>query len=190
MKLRTFSTSAAVAAAIMASSAAQAVTLDFAGAQQFGNVSGQLVLDVNRFGQVTDGYATIGGAGLSGVQTLGVIAYSSYGGTTGYRSGDGTDIFGGDTAWPIDGNGLIFGSNPGSTGGYAFAIWSDDSSQGPYGGQFETWLSGPGGAGNFYHDSGANSFTLSVPEPATWATMLAGFAALAFAGHRKARAVA
>ena len=30
---------------------------------------------------------------------------------------------------------------------------------------------------------------VAVPEPATWAMMLLGFAGLGFAGHRRARAV-
>jgi PEP-CTERM motif len=39
-------------------------------------------------------------------------------------------------------------------------------------------------------DSATFDFTIAptaVPEPATWATMLLGFAGLAFAGYRKSR---
>ena len=40
--------------------------------------------------------------------------------------------------------------------------------------------------GGFASGSGG-SFTLSVPEPSTWAMMLAGFAGIGFAGYRARR---
>jgi hypothetical protein len=50
-------------------------------------------------------------------------------------------------------------------------------------------LFGPGGSASGF-DSATFDFTIAppaVPEPATWATMLLGFAGLAFTGYRKSR---
>jgi hypothetical protein len=176
--------------AMLAPSAVGAAIVDFSGNQEFGRVAGQLVLTISggqvTGGQVTGGYATISGAGLPHRETLGVITNYGYPGpSTGYRSEDWTDVYGGDTFWPIDYNGLIFGTNPGSTGGYAFAIWNNDASQPLFGTHYQTWMSGPGGQGNFYNYSGASSFTVSAPVLSTWAMMVAGFAGLGLVGRRR-----
>ena len=41
----------------------------------------------------------------------------------------------------------------------------------------------------FYADANSNTigFETTIPEPSTWAMMLAGFAGLGFLGYRKAR---
>ena len=180
---------AAALVAMLAPSAAGAATIDFSGVQQYGVVSGQLVLDITE-GQVTGGFVTLSGAGVPKAETLGIItAYNYPGPSTGYRSGGGTDVYGGNTAWAIDSNGLIFGSNLGSSGGYAFAIWNNDVMQPLFGAHYETWMSGPGGQGSFYNDSGVYSFTLSAPELSTWAMMLAGFASLGFVGYRRQKII-
>jgi hypothetical protein len=173
------------ALAASGSASADTVYIDFSGNAQFGPISGQLILDVVG-GTAVSGTAVIGGSGFPQSETLGLVTSASYPGpSTGYRSGDGTDVYGGDTIYPIDYNGLIFGTNaPGaSSGGYVFAIWNNG---GPvYSSNYQGWISGPGGPGSFYGVTGA--ITTAVPELSTWAMMLAGFGSLASLGYRRSR---
>ncbi len=100
---------------------------------------------------------------------------------TGWRAGDGTDWYDGNTNYPIDSNGLIFESGPWDTAGtYVFGVYSNGS------GGYEAALFGPGGANNYYTYNDPITLT-AVPEPSTWAMLGLGFAGLAFVGYRKRR---
>jgi PEP-CTERM motif len=126
------------------------------------------------------------GAGLPGVVNFNVVTIDNYGASTGWRAGDGTDLFGGDTSYAIDTNGLVFNSAAWGAG-YVFGVYSDGA------GGYQDALFGPGGKGNFYSYNVPITFsevaaqTSGVPEPSTWALMLMGFAGLGYAGFRHGR---
>ncbi len=177
--MKVFLASAAVAALLAAAGVANAATYVYDISDYnpggHGAVSGTLTLDVTG-GQVTDGSATLSGGWLPSATSFTVVT------GTAWRAGDGTDLFGSNTNFPIDSNGLTFNSAAWGSG-YVFGIYSAAATGAPYDGA----LFGPGGAHNYY--TYGDSLTLTaVPEPSTWAMLGLGFAALGFAGYRKARA--
>lgn len=149
-----------------------------------GAVTGYVTLDVVA-GQVTDGSAMLTGGMLPyGWTDFSLVTVDNYcsGTCTGWRTGGGADLFGGDTNFPIDSSGLIFHSALDGDG-YVFGLYT--SGPGTSGNDLAA-LFGPGGPKNYYTLS--DGLTLSaVPEPATWALMVLGFAAVGFAGYRKSR---
>ena len=188
MNLRFWVACAAVAGALVAPGAANAAThyVDFTTDQEYGPIFGQMILDVDGSGNVTSGSASMHGAGLLGTVAFNVVTTHDYGGTTGWRAGDGTDLFGGDTSFPIDANGLVFNSGPWGSG-YVFGVYSDGA------GGYQNALFGQGGAGNFYSYNvpiALREFTAQasgVPEPSTWAMLMIGFAGLGYAAFRHGR---
>jgi hypothetical protein len=141
-------------------------------------LTGTISLDVSG-GLADAGTLTISGAGLPGIETLGLVVPAS----NDYRAGDGTDVFGGDDKFPITSNGLVFGTNaPGSfTGGYVVGF-------GLGGGCASTvvcgFIAGPGGPTNLYDNLGPTTIT-PVPEPSTWAMMILGFVGVGFVALRR-----
>jgi hypothetical protein len=163
--------------------------LDFTTDQEYGLISGQMILDVDGSGNVTDGSASMHGAGLTGVVNFSVVTTDNYPccgptySSTGWRAGDGTDLFGFDTSYPIDTNGLVFHSGASGTG-YVFGVYSDGA------GGYQNALFGPGGAGNFYSYNVPIALTAgSVPEASTWAMLMIGFSGLGLAAFRTNRQI-
>jgi hypothetical protein len=175
---------------MLAGRPAGAVTYSVSGYNPEGDgaITGAIDLSVSG-GMATDGTATLMGGMLSPSPASFSLVTSNCCGYpnnppdsfTGWRAGDGTDWFGGNTNYPIDSNGLIFESGPwDTTGTYVFGVYSNGS------GGYEAALFGPGGANNYYTYN--DPITLSaVPEPSTWAMLGLGFAGLAFVGYRKRR---
>ncbi len=203
MRKQSFLASAAVAAALMAPGAASAGAeyFDFSGSVTCfgcttpGTIEGEFVVDVVS-GVAVSGAGSIEGTYIPGVQTLTLITPSTpgsggYPSGIGWRDGSGTDTWGWDNLVPIDyvgGLDFSFGagtSPPVSGTGWQFGIWNNSGPVG-YGDDYQAWISGPnGGPGHYYGYTGA--LTVSAPELATWAMLGLGFAALGFAGYRKAR---
>lgn len=143
---------------------------------------------------IEGGQAVSGSGGLSapyGADTLSLLTFSSAGvnnignGTFSYRFGGGTDLIG-DTAFPIDNNGLIFAvSTPSDPGlNLGLNIWST-------GGQtYAAFVAGnalPGTDNIIYQQINdvSATFTAAVPEPSTWAMMILGFCGLGFMAYRR-----
>jgi len=105
------------------------------------------------------------------------------GGLLGYRSNDGTDWFGADTAVPIDTNGLIFAMGPGPVGfgtSQQFDVYNNGDN---------TFSAGFFGAANTGTAPGYWEYNLpvnvslttsEVPEPATWAMFFLGLLGTGF----------
>jgi hypothetical protein len=185
MKANILICAAAVAMSMGAGVASAAtVTLPISG-NTGGGFFGDITLDVVG-GQAISGGGEISILGLSDAPMV-LITPSTPGdenvfpsAPVGYRANDGTDYFGLDTAFPIDTNGLLFdvGTNTAAFGQYPLiAIYSNGN------GTLGSSFTGVVNQVEYYNLSG----TAAVPEPATWAMMLLGFACLGFAGYRRAR---
>jgi hypothetical protein len=151
-------------------------------------LTGYMLLDVNASGLATSGTLDITGAGLPTPQVLGLAPPSPP--ASAYEAGDGTELFGNDNMVPITAKGITFGTNaPGSlNGGYTVQFLL----AGEFGECANNvvcgFIAGPGGPSNLYNQLGATTLTPgAVPEPATWAMMGLGFAALGFVGYRARR---
>ncbi len=96
-------------------------------------------------------------------------------GVLSYRFGGGTDLIG-DTAVPIDSWGPVFIVNTRPNLDVGFNVWliGGNSYMGFIAGNAPIYL-------------GENGSVGSIPEPATWAMLGIGFAALGFAGYRARR---
>ena len=152
--------------------AASTVSFTFEGAFGSGSIDGSVVVDVEG-GLATSGVATMRGWGIDGIQRLALVTPA---GST-YRSGNGTDIWGGDNRIPVTWDGIVFGTNALTSwvGGYNLGIWANTP-----GGHYQGFASGPG----LWSYTGELTVS-TIPEPATWAMFIIGAAALAYAGHRK-----
>ncbi len=192
MPRKVFLASAALAAALVASGGASAAvyafTLSGYDPQGDGAVTGSITLDVTA-GQATSGSAELSGGQLSPSPVSFSLVTSNCCGYpdtppsafTGWRAGDGTDWYGANTNYPIDTNGLVFESGPwGTQGTYVLGVYSDGN------GGYQAALFGPGGDNNYYTYNDPITLT-AVPEASTWAMLGVGFAALGFAGYRRAR---
>ena len=185
MKLSVFLASAALGAALTASGVAYAgievLNISNFDPNGYGDITGQVILDVTG-GQATTGTASLSGGNFGGPLSFSLVTADNYQGpSTGWRAGDGTDVFGGDTTYAIDGNGLVFNTAP-SGQGYVFGIYSVGANE------YQGALFGPGGSNNYYaYNVPLTVSAGAVPELSTWAMMLLGFAGLAYAGVKQAR---
>ena len=195
--MKRFLVLAATAAAMLAPGVASATLekFDFSTTYDGGTydgdaLTGYMLLDVNGSSLATSGTLQISGSGLPVTETMGLVPLGDV-----YEAGDGTKLSGSDNLIPINANGIAFGTNaPGS-------LYSGYTLQFLLGGEFGEcsntvlcgFIAGPGESGNLYDRLGSTTLTqvaltqVAVPEPATWALMGLGFAALGFAGYRKAR---
>ena len=132
-----------------------------------------------------------------GVQTLTLITPSTpgsggYPSGIGWRDGSGTDTWGWDNLVPIDYvGGLDFsfgaGTSPPIWGtGWQFGIWNNSGTVG-YGDDYQAWISGAKRRARPLLWPFGGALTVSAAGAATWAMLGLGFAALGFAGYRKAR---
>jgi hypothetical protein len=118
----------------------------------------------------------------------------NYSGTTGFRDNHGTDIFGGDTAIPIDPNGLIFAisNNPLRGQDALFAVWDAGSGNfdylisGTLAGVFDVYYKLATGSGDFSVTDNAPGAT---PLPAALPMFATGMAGLGFLRWRKRKAI-
>ncbi len=116
----------------------------------------------------------------------------NYGGQTGFRDNHGTDIFGGDTAAPIDSNGLIFAisNNPLRGQDALFAAWDNGGGtlafliSGELAGVFDVWYKTTVGIGEIALTSSELSQT---PLPAALPLFATGLGALGLLGWRRKR---
>lgn len=119
----------------------------------------------------------------------------NYGGQTGFRDNHGTDIFGGDTAIPVDGNGLIFAiSNDPLWGQDAlFAAWDKGDGtlafliSGTLANVFDVWVKTSVGSGDMALTGSELSQT---PLPAALPLFAGGLGALGLLGWRKKKKAA
>jgi len=146
----------------------------------------QFTLDVTG-GFATSGTGSITDINFGGSKPLTLITLSTpdanYGGTVGFRSNGGTDYFGFDSAVPITASGgLLFAvsSSPSWSNNALFGVYANGS------GGYVAGLFGSAGDGPFLY--GESSATVqqvaAVPEPATWAMMVLGFAGIGFMAFR------
>ncbi len=200
MRLISFLTSAAVAAALVAPAPAKASTqyLDFHGVGEYGPIAGQMTLYVVN-GVAVGGTGSIAGAGIPGIERLELITPTTPGSGgypygIGWRSGDGTDTWGWDNLFPIDyvgGLDFAFGPSAPAWGtGWQFGIWNNDGPVGP-GDNYQAFIAGRCGAAaagcvnSFWGETGA--LTVTIPEVPTWTMLILGFAGLGYAASRKSR---
>jgi hypothetical protein len=135
MKIRNVVAAASVAfglavTAQAASAAAVTYDVDFTGTDNLGAVTANMILTVNN-GTVVSGTGTIttqvsGGQGW-GTASLAFLSSPTL--TTVYEFNGGTDLWGSDNVYPIDGNGLVFNVGTAAQSGQyqsggGFAIWS------------------------------------------------------------------
>ena len=176
-----------VALGAAASAHATTVTFDISGdLTDIGAYTGAITLDVTG-GLATSGSGTVNGLGFTGVPVV-LITPSTpgnegSGGSVGFRGNDGTDYFGLDAAYPIDTNGLLFdvGTTTASFGQFPLlALFSNGD--GTFGSAFTGNVLGT----EFYNESGTLTITpTGVPEPATWAVVLAGFGGIGAAMRKR-----
>ncbi|WP_210208781.1 PEP-CTERM sorting domain-containing protein [Roseiarcus fermentans] len=187
--MREFLASVAVAATLTLSGAASAATYSYdisdynPGGE--GAVTGDLTLDVTA-GQVTAGTLELTGGMLPSGWTefTAVTTFNACGGTcTNWASGNGDQWSGAQNNFPLDANGVTFHTGAWGTG-YVFGVYSASGTGAPY----QAALFGPGGATEYWTYNDAITLTPApAPEPATWAMLGLGFAALGLAGCRRAR---
>ena len=180
----------AVAGLAMAGAAqAEIKTFTFTGFDGARELTATLALDVVG-GQALSGTGTIQSPDWAGsdVMTLVTLATAGVndlgGGNLSYRFGGGTDLIG-DTTLPIDSNGLVFqvANLPGQNLG--FNIWSNG------GGSFTGFLGGDGptpDSAKIYEAFNGGFVAGGVPEPETWALLIAGAGMIGFAARRQRRA--
>lgn len=166
----------------------------FTGANSAGAYTATVSLNTSG-GQAISGTGSLTGVGFTGPQSLTLVTLSSPGveieggGFLGYRSNDGTDWTGADTAVPIDTSGLIFAL--GGPVGFGTSQQFDVYDAG--GGVFNAGFFGkaiPGSAPTFweYNQPVSVSYTVNaVPEPATWAMLLTGLVGFGFMMRRGRR---
>ena len=163
-----------------------------------GNLNGNLfsaTLDLNvTNGQATSGTGRFTGFGLTNADLV-LITTSTPGNETaggpsaptGFRGNDGTDIFGGDQAFPISNNGLIFDVGTRVAVAGAFPVLAIGN------GSNASVFTGNVGGTEYYAQVGTSNIgeatviSNGVPEPSTWAMMLLGFGGLGFLAYRKAQ---
>jgi hypothetical protein len=185
VKLSVFLASAALGVALTTSSVAHAGTevlnISNFNPNGYGDITGQVTLDVFG-GQATTGTAILSGGNFGGPLSFSLVTIDNYPGlSTGWRAGDGTDWYGGDNAYQIDGNGLVFDTAPWGQGS-VFGIYSVGMNE------YQGALFGPGGSNNYYaYNVPLTMGAGAVPEPSTWAMLLLGFAGLAYAGVSQTR---
>jgi hypothetical protein len=179
---------AAVGAALLlicAASAASAAVVVLPISGSFGTAPGDagkfwgsVTLDVTA-GQATDGSGVVNILGLKNVP-IALITTATPGNETaggpsapvGFRANDGTDLFGADTIYPIDGNGLLF--DVGTDSAYTVPTWGREPLLGIWSngnGTYGSIFTGQVGGAEYYAQFGS----ATVPEPATWAMLLMGF---------------
>ena len=190
--IRTLLASAAIAGALAAPGVANATIVNrtISGSLGGHSYTGTLSLDVTG-GQAVSGTGTLSILGLTNAPLV-LITTSTPGneyhplptGPVGFRANDGTDYYDLDQAYPIDAAyGLLFDVNTTTPvwGAYPlFAIWSNMPQDG-YSAAFTGVVDGV----DYYNIQGSATVSNAVPEPATWAMMLLGFAGLGFAGYRR-----
>jgi hypothetical protein len=157
------------------------VSLDVAGGQA-NSGTGTITFGANTFDLTLITLTTDGGNG-------------NYGGQTGFRDNHGTDIFGGNTAIPIDANGLIFAiSNDPKRGQDAlFAAWNNGGGNfqflisGTLAGAFDVYYLLANGNGNF-----AEAFNgpAATPLPAALPLFATGLAGLGLVARRRRKLAA
>lgn len=192
MKIKLAIVSAALCCAFYASGAnATTYAFNFTGSDGAGTATAVGTLDVVG-GQAVSVTGTLRsefwtGADALTLVTLGTPGVNNLGGgNLSFRFGGGTDLIG-DTAFPLDSQGLVFSvanpSNPALDLG--FNLWSNG------GASYTGFLAGnsPTLGGPIIYNSYNGAFTVSaVPEPSTWAMLMLGFAGLGFAGYRRSKA--
>jgi hypothetical protein len=119
----------------------------------------------------------------------------NYSGQTGFRDNHGTDIFGGDTAIPVDGNGLIFAisNNPLWGQDALFAAWDKGDGtlafliSGTLANVFDVWVKTSAGSGEMALTGSEISQT---PLPAALPLFAGGLSALGLLGWRRKKKAA
>lgn len=190
---------AATAALVLAatSQSASAITITtnyfFSGNTPQGHYAASVWLRVSG-NQAFNGGGTLVGLGLGGPQHLALITPATPGAnypgpSVGFRANDGTDLFGCDTAYPIDGNCLLFAFAPVPPGPQwgqdaLFAIWWDAGSA-----TYQDFFAGRAQPGqpNMYFQTTAivAQPDMPAPEPMTLALFGAGLAGLGALRRRK-----
>lgn len=180
--------SASLIALCMSTGAASATTVvdlisgSFGGG--VGNFSGEITLDVVG-GQAISGTGEISILGLLDASlvlittgTPGNIATLGPSYPVGFVANDGTDLFGLDTTYPPDTYGLLFDVNTTKavSGQYPLINLASGAGNSVFDGKVN---------GTEYYVAYGTTTISAVPEPATWAMMLLGFAGLGFAGYRR-----
>lgn len=181
----------ALSGVALAVTVASAPTLASASIQYF-NISGN-----DGFGAFSAHVAVDvvnGGAGISAYESLTLVTLATpggdYGGTIGWRSNGGDDLFGFDDAVPVTAaGGLLFVADPRFAGGQPvwgtgldFGVWNNGSMG--YGSNYQAGFYGLSDSKTrFYETTGP--LTVAAPEVSTWGMMLLGFATLGFAGYRR-----
>jgi hypothetical protein len=159
------------------------VSLDVVGGQALSG-TGTIAFGANIFNLTLITLATDGGNG-------------NYGGQTGFRDNHGTDIFGGDTTAPIDGNGLIFAisNNPLRGQDALFAAWDNGGGtfafliSGALTDVFDVWYKTSVGTGIALEGGNLSETPLPAALP-LFATGLGALGLLARRRKRKAAALA
>jgi PEP-CTERM motif len=168
---------------------ASVVTYDISGTDFLSNpYTAHVTLDVSG-GFATSGTGTITSNSFGGTEqpltliTLATLG-SNYGGTVGFRSNGGTDLWGMDNAVPITSSGgLLFAlsSTPKWGEDALFVVYGDGSSG------YQAGFFGKAGGGDllYEYNFAANVTVGAVPEPSTWAMMILGFAGVGFMAYRR-----
>jgi PEP-CTERM motif-containing protein len=170
----------AVASMAMAGAAqAEIKTFTFTGFDGARELTATLALDVVG-GFAVSGGGTLQGPDWSGSDALTLVTLSTPGvndlggGALSYRFGGGTDLIG-DTSLPISSNGLVFQVSSIPDQHLGFNIWSNGD------GSFTGFLGGDATYEGFNGRLAAGG----VPEPETWALLIAGAAMIGFATRRQ-----
>jgi PEP-CTERM motif len=181
MKFNRFLVGALMAAASFAAADAQAKVYDFDFSFSDG-VTASGTLDIVS-GQAISGSGELTSSFWSGSDAISLVTLTTPGvhdlggGNLSFRYGGGTDLIG-DTSVPIDSNGLVFSVTTNPDLDVGFNVWSTNGDA-----SYTGFLAGdkpsPGAPAIYEQADGTGSITAAaVPEPATWAVMLAGFGAV------------